>query len=233
MMWSWIGENSGQLAGLAGHHLYLALLPVVFGLIISVPLGIVSVRWGWLYPPVLTSTSVLYSIPSLAMFIFLIPYTGIVGATRDFTLIIPLTLYSLSALVPNVVDGLRSVPEPVRQSATAMGFGTLRRLVQVELPIAIPIVIAGLRVATVSNISLVSVGQLIGNGALGYLFTDGLARDFSTEIYVGIGLTVILALGADALLVLLRWLLTPWLRTEPVTQTGLPWRRKVTTGEPV
>lgn len=232
-MWSWIGPHMGQLAGLAGHHLYLALLPVLFGLIISVPLGIVSVRWNWVYPPVLTSTSILYSIPSLAMFIFLMPYTGIVGATRDFTLIIPLTLYSLSALVPNVVDGLRSVPEPVRQSATAMGFGDLRRLVQVELPVAIPIVIAGLRVATVSNISLVSVGQLFGNGGLGYLFGDGLARDFSTEIYVGIGLTVILALGADALLVLLRWSLTPWLRTAPATDTGLRWRRTVTTGEPV
>ncbi len=213
MNWSWISANLGSLMPIAGHHLYLALTPVLFGLIISVPLGILSVRWGWVYPPVLTSTSVIYAIPSLAMFVFLIPFTGIVGSTRDFTLIIPLTLYSLSTLLPNVVDGLRSVPDPVRQSATAMGFGATRRLVQVELPIAVPIVIAGLRVATVSNISLVSVGELIGNGALGHLFTDGFQRDFPTEIYTGIGLTIILALAADASLVLLRWSLTPWLRT--------------------
>jgi len=214
---SWAGVDLAQLVSLAAHHLYLAAVPIAFGLIISIPLGIASVRWGWVYPPVLTSTSILYAVPSLAMFIFLIPFTGIVGSTRDFTLIIPLTLYSLSALVPNVVDGLRSVPNPVRQSATAMGFGTLRRLAQVELPIAVPVVMAGLRVATVSNISLVSVGELIGNGGLGYLFTDGLQRDFSKEIYAGIGLTIVLALGADALLVLLRWSLTPWQRTAPRT----------------
>jgi osmoprotectant transport system permease protein len=215
MDWGWIPPHAGYLALLAGRNLYLALVPVVLGLILSVPLGIVSVRWGWVYPPTLSATSVIYAIPSLALFVFLIPFTGIVGPTRDLTLIIPLTLYTLATLVPNVVDGLRSVPEPVRQSATAMGFGTMRRLVRVELPIAVPIVIAGLRVATVASISLVSVGQLIGNGGLGILFTDGEARAFYTEIWAGIGLIVILALAADALLVLLRWLLTPWLRSGP------------------
>jgi osmoprotectant transport system permease protein len=213
MDWGWISGHAHFLLLLAGRNLYLALVPVALGLIIAVPLGVLSVRWGWIYPPVLSATSVIYAIPSLALFIFLIPFTGIVGPTRDLTLIVPLTLYTLATLVPNVVDGLRSVPEPVRQSATAMGFGALRRLVRVELPIAIPIVIAGLRVATVASISLVSVGQLIGNGALGYLFTDGEARSFNTEIWAGIGLIVILALAADALLVLLRWLLTPWLRS--------------------
>jgi osmoprotectant transport system permease protein len=215
MDWGWISGHAHFLLLLAGRNLYLALVPVALGLIIAVPLGVLSVRWGWIYPPVLSATSVIYAIPSLALFIFLIPFTGIVGPTRDLTLIVPLTLYTLATLVPNVVDGLRSVPEPVRQSATAMGFGALRRLVRVELPIAIPIVIAGLRVATVASISLVSVGQLIGNGALGYLFTDGEARSFNTEIWAGIGLIVILALAADALLVLLRWLLTPWLRSGP------------------
>ena len=215
MDWGWISGHAHFLLLLAGRNLYLALVPVVLGLVIAVPLGVLSVRWGWIYPPVLSATSVIYAIPSLALFIFLIPFTGIVGPTRDLTLIVPLTLYTLATLVPNVVDGLRSVPEPVRQSAIAMGFGGLRRLARVELPIAIPIVIAGLRVATVASISLVSVGQLIGNGALGYLFTDGEARSFNTEIWAGIGLIVILALAADALLVLLRWLLTPWLRSGP------------------
>jgi osmoprotectant transport system permease protein len=110
------------------------------------------------------------------------------------------------------VDGLRSVPQPVRQAATAMGFGTLRQVVQVELPLAVPVIIAGLRVATVSSISLVSVGQLIGIGGLGYFFTDGEQRDFPTEIYAALILSVILAFLADGLLVLLRRWLTPWER---------------------
>ncbi len=215
MDWGWIPPHAHYLLLLAGRNLYLALIPVALGLLISVPLGVLSVRWGWVYPPALSATSVIYAIPSLALFVFLIPFTGVVGSTRDLTLIIPLTLYTLATLLPNVVDGLRSVPEPVRQSATAMGFGAMRRLVRVELPIATPVVFAGLRVATVASISLVSVGQLIGNGGLGVLFTDGEARDFYTEIWIGIALIVILALVADALLVLLRWLLTPWLRSGP------------------
>lgn len=207
--WGWIADHADQLLTTAGRHLYLALIPVLFGLIISVPLGVASVRWRWLYPPVLTASNILYAIPSLAMFLLFLPYTGLFS---DYTLILPLTLYSLSVLVPGVVDGLRLVPDPVRQAATAMGFGALRRLVQVELPIAVPIVIAGLRVAVVSSISLVSVGQLIGNGAIGALFTDGQQRNFPTEILVGIALTLILALAADAVLIGCQRLLTPWSR---------------------
>ena len=164
---------------LTWENAYLGIVPALIGLVISVPLGIACARWRWLYPPVLSATSVLYALPSLALFIVLIPYTGL----TDTTVIIPLTLFSLCVLVPNVVDGLRSVPDPVRQAATAMGFGTLRRLVQVELPVAVPIVIAGLRVAMVSSISLASVGQLIGVSSLGYLIIDGYQRDFPTEIY--------------------------------------------------
>lgn len=205
MSWAW--DNRAMLAHYVGQHLYLALIPVLFGTIIAIPLGIICVRWRWAWPPVLSLTSIFYALPSLALYLVLIDYTGL----TDWTVIIPLTLFSLSILVPNVVDGLRSVPQPVRQAATAMGFGTLRRLVQVELPLAVPVVIAGLRVATVSSISLVSVGQLIGIGGLGYLFTDGEQRSFPTEIYTGLVLIVILALAADALLVLLRRLLTPWL----------------------
>jgi osmoprotectant transport system permease protein len=185
---------------------YLGIVPALLGLVISVPLGIACVRWKWLYPPVLSGASVLYALPSLALFIVLIPYTGL----TDTTVIIPLTLFSLCVLVPNVVDGLRSVPEDVRQAATAMGFGALRRLAQVELPIAVPVVIAGLRVAVVSSISLASVGQLIGVSSLGYLIIDGYQRDFVTEILIGGGLIIALALVCDVFLVLLRRVLTPW-----------------------
>ena len=187
------------------------MVPALLGLVIAVPLGIACVRWGLLYPPVLSATSVLYALPSLALFVVLIPYTGL----TDTTVIIPLTLFSLCVLVPNVVDGLRAVPDPVRQSATAMGFGALRRLVQVELPLAVPIVIAGLRVAMVSSISLASVGQLIGVSSLGYLFIDGYQRDFPTEIVTGLVLIIALAVAGDLLLVLARWVLTPWAHGQP------------------
>jgi osmoprotectant transport system permease protein len=116
-------------------------------------------------------------------------------------------------LVRNVVDGLRSVPDHVRQAAVAMGFSPARRLVQVELPVAVPVVFAGLRVATVANISLVSIGSLIGISGLGQLFVDGIQRNFPTPIVVGIVLTVALAVLADFILVALQRLLTPWSRT--------------------
>jgi osmoprotectant transport system permease protein len=204
MSWAW--QNRDLIGHLLGSHLYLALVPVVFGIVVAVPVGIMCVRWRWTWPPILSLTSIFYAMPSLALYLVLIDYTGL----TDWTVIIPLTLFSLSVLIPNVVDGLRSVPPPVKQAAVAMGFGATRRTIQVELPLAVPVIIAGLRVATVSSISLVSVGQLIGIGGLGYLFTDGEQRDFTTEIWVGLVLIILLALLFDGLLVLARRWLTPW-----------------------
>ncbi|ASR36745.1 ABC transporter permease [Prauserella marina] len=208
MKWDWVADHVPDLVELTGQHAYLALLPVLFGLLISVPLGVLCVRWPKLYPPVFGGANLLYALPSIALFIVLIDYTGLTA----WTAIIPLTLYTFSVLIPNVVDGLRSVPDASRQAATAMGFGTTRRLVQIELPIAVPVIMAGLRVATVSSISMVSVAALVGLGGLGQLFTDGFQRDFPTEIIVGIVLTVLLAFVCDALLVLAQRLLTPWAR---------------------
>jgi osmoprotectant transport system permease protein len=220
MIWSWIPGNAGLIWQLTLKNAFLGVVPALLGLVISLPLGIACARWRWLYPPVLSGTSAVYALPSLALFIVLIPYTGL----TDTTVIIPLTLFSLSVLIPNVVDGLRAVPEPVRQAAAAMGFGALRRLVQVELPLAVPVVIAGLRVATVSSISLASVGQLMGISSLGYLFVDGFQRDFPTEIVVGMAGMIVLALTCDTLLVLARRLLTPWLRGRgrPAVLPGAP-----------
>jgi osmoprotectant transport system permease protein len=206
MSWAW--QNRGLIGQDLGQHLYLALMPILFGIIIAIPVGVLCVRYRWAWPPILSLTSIFYALPSLALYLVLIDYTGL----TDWTVIIPLTLFSLSVLIPSVVDGLRSVPQPVRQAATAMGFGALRQVVQVELPLAIPIIIAGLRVATVSSISLVSVGELIGIGGLGYFFTDGEQRDFPTEIYVALILIIILSFLADGLLVLVRRWLTPWER---------------------
>jgi len=220
MQWSWIPQNWTIIWQYTLDNAFLGLVPPLIGLVVSVPLGIACVVRRWLYPPLLSVTSALYALPALALFVVLIDYTGL----GNVTVMIPLTLYSLCILLPNVVDGLRSVPEPVRQAATAMGFTQVRRLVQVELPLAVPIVIAGLRVAVVSSISLASLGGLIGVSSLGYFFIDGLQRDFPTEIYAGIALTLLLALVCDLLLVGARRLLTPWARGRralPSTRTPL------------
>jgi osmoprotectant transport system permease protein len=206
MMWSWIGGNGPLIWQLVRENAYLGVVPALFGLVISLPLGIVAARWGWFYPPVLTALNVIYAVPSLALFIALIPSLGL----TDTNVVVALTVYSLCVIVPNVVAGLRAVPEPVRQAATAMGYGPLRRLTTVELPLAVPVIIAGLRVAVVSSISLASVGQLIGVSSLGYLFIDGEQRSFPTEIYVGLALVIALALVCDLVLVGIRRALTPW-----------------------
>ncbi len=208
MVWSWIPQNWTLIWQYTLDNALLGLVPPLIGLVIAVPVGIACVARRWLYPPVLSLTSAIYALPSLALFVVLIDYTGL----GNLTVIIPLSLFSLCILIPSVVDGLRGVDESVRQAATAMGFTQLRRLVQVELPLAVPVIIAGMRVAVVSSISLASVGQLIGVSSLGYFFIDGLQRSFPTEIYVGIALTIALALICDLILVFLRVLLTPWTR---------------------
>jgi osmoprotectant transport system permease protein len=206
--WDWIASHVPLIGQLLGEHIVLSFLPVVIGLAIALPVGVVCARYRVLYGPVLLLTSVLYAVPSLALFVFLIGFTQLTRAT----VVIPLTIYTLSVLVRNVVDGIRSVPAPVRDAAVGMGFGPLRRLLQVELPVAVPLVMAGTRVATVSNISMVSIGALLGFGGLGQLFTTyGIQLNFfTTAIVAGVVLSVALAVAADALLVGLQRLLTPW-----------------------
>ncbi|SER23266.1 osmoprotectant transport system permease protein [Streptomyces sp. yr375] len=194
--------------GLIGLHLREALLPVLGGLLLALPLAQLCVRLRWLYPPVLWVTTVLYAIPSLAFFVVLIDYTG----QTELTVMIPLTIYSLVVLVPAIVDGVRSVPQETLAAATAMGFGPVRRYLQVQLPIAVPAIIAGLRVATVSSISLVSVGMLIGNqGALGNLLHDAQIYNRPELAWNSVLTSAALAVLADALLVVVRILLTPWM----------------------
>jgi osmoprotectant transport system permease protein len=206
MMWSWIPGNGSLIWQLTQENAYLGVVPALYGLIISIPLGIIAARWRWFYPPVLTVVNILYAVPSLALFIALIPALGLTNTN----VVVALTVFSLCVILPNVVAGLRAVPDDVRQAATAMGYGPLRRLVMVELPLAVPVIIGGLRVGVVSGISLASVGQLIGVSSLGYLFIDGLQRSFPTEIYVGLALVILLALACDLILVAIRRALTPW-----------------------
>ena len=194
--------------GLVGLHLREALIPVLAGLVLSLPIAQLCVRFRWLYPPVLWVTTVLYAIPSLAFMMVLIDFTG----QSETTVMIPLAVYSLVVLVPAIVDGVRSVPQETLAAATAMGFGPIRRYVQVQLPIAVPAILAGLRVATVSSVSLVTVGMLIGNqGGLGNLLNDGMIYHQSRLVVLSVVSTAVLAILADALLVLVRVLLTPWM----------------------
>lgn len=211
MNWGWISDNRDMIIMLARQHVYLALVPVAVGLLVALPLGYLAARWRRFYPPLLAVSGILYSIPSLAMFVAL---PGLLGTKilDPLNIVVALSIYTVALLARTVVDGLASVPEHVLQAATAMGFGRIRRLIKVELPIAVPVVVAGLRVAAVANISLVSVGAVIGVGGLGQLFTSGFQLDFLTPIYVGVGLLVLLALIVDTLLVLGQRLLTPWVR---------------------
>ncbi|KPI10869.1 ABC-type transporter, integral membrane subunit [Actinobacteria bacterium OK074] len=194
--------------GLVGLHLRESLIPVLGGLVVALPIAQLCVRYRWLYPPVLWVTTVLYAIPSLAFFVVLIDYTG----QTETTVMIPLAVYSLVVLVPAIVDGVRSVPPETLAAATAMGFGPVRRYLQVQLPIAAPAILAGLRVATVSSVSLVTVGMMIGNqGALGNLLNDGLIYHQTRLVWLSVISTAVLAILADALLVGVRRLLTPWM----------------------
>jgi osmoprotectant transport system permease protein len=206
VMWSWIPSNGALIWELTRQNAYLGVIPALIGLVIALPLGIIAARWRWFFPPVLAVVNILYAIPSLALFIALIPAFGL----TDTTVIIALTVFSLCVILPNVVAGMRAVPAPVKQAATAMGYGPLRRLITVELPLATPVIIAGLRIGVVAGISLASVGQLIGVSSVGYLFIDGLQRSFPTEIYVGLVLVIALALVCDLILIVIRRALTPW-----------------------
>lgn len=211
MIWSWIPRNGGLILGLLGEHLVLSLVPVLIGLVLSVPLGWLANRSGAARAILIPSAGVLYTIPSLVLFIVL---PGILGTKilNPVNVVVALVIYTVALLVRSVADALAAVPSVVVAAATAMGFKQLRRFTSVEFPLAIPVLVAGLRVATVSNISLVSVGAAIGIGGLGQLFTDGYDRNFPTEIVTGVVLSMLLALLADAVLLTLGRLATPWNR---------------------
>lgn len=201
--WSTLGE-------LTLRHLYLAGLPLLVGLLLSLPLGWLATRVRWLGAPIIAGTGLMYTIPSLALFI-LLPLVLGTQVLSDVNVLVAMTIYTVALLTRSVADGLSSVPGPVRQAATAMGYGELRRVGAVDLPLAIPVIAAGLRVAAVSNVSIVSIAALIGVSQLGQLFTDGFNRNAMGPILVGILACVALAVALDAAIALLARVLTPWL----------------------
>lgn len=208
---TWVGDNLDLIGSKLAEHLYLAIVPVLLGLVIAVPLGYLATRYGKLANPLIAFGGVLYSLPSIALFIVLPAILG-TKVLSSINIVIALTIYVVALLIRNVIDGLRAVPPDVRQSAVSVGYGTMRRVITVDLPIAVPVIFAGLRVVTVANISMVSVGAVIGIGGLGELFTDGFQKDFLTPVVVGVVLSLLLALLADLVIVLLQRLLTPWAR---------------------
>jgi osmoprotectant transport system permease protein len=211
MSWTWVFSNLDLIWSLLQVHVMLSVLPILIGLALALPIGFAAFRYPKVYPPLLVASSVAYSIPSLALFVAFPAILG-TGILDPVNVIAALTIYTLALLIRNVVDGLRATSDEVRQSAVSMGFPRWRQLLQVELPIAVPLIVSGLRVATVANISMVSVGAIVGVGGLGDLFTIGFSRSFLTPLIVGMVLSVLLALLADTLLVLAQRWLTPWAR---------------------
>lgn len=205
----WIANNTDELVARIGEHLVLSIVPVLIALVVSIPLGYLISRTGRTSAAWLSLFGLLYAIPSVALFVTMPLLLG-TKILDPVNIIAALVLYSVALLVRSVVDGFNRVDESVRQAAVAMGYGDLRRLVTVELPLAMPVIFSGLRVVTVSNIAMVSVGAVIGMGALGQYFDQGFREGFYTPIFVAIGLILIIALLADLAILLLQRLTLPW-----------------------
>ena len=206
--WDWIGENLDEIVAATLRHLELTVIAVGVGFAMSLVLGLAIYRWRTLYGPIAGAAGLLYTIPSLALFAVLVPFTGLSIVTAE----IGLVSYTLLILVRGVVSGLDGVPGDVFEAASGMGYTEPQRVVRVELPLALPVIVTALRLATVTTIGLVMVTALIGEGGLGQLMLRGFSRSFPTMIYVGVVVSVALAVGLDLLLVGLLRALTPWSR---------------------
>jgi osmoprotectant transport system permease protein len=207
--WDWLQRNLSDIGGLLGVHVVLSLLPVLAALVLALPIGYLVYRTRAAANGLLVLLGLLYAIPSLALFVAMPVFLG--TKTLDpANIVVALTIYTFALLVRSVVDGLRSVPDLVKQSASAVGYGRFRRLLRIEVPLAMPVIFAGLRVATVSNIALVSISVLVGQPSLGTLFDQGFNQDFLTPIFVGLVLCVALALLADAIILLIQRGTLPW-----------------------
>ena len=204
--WTWVGDHRELILDRLREHVELTLVAVVIGIAIATPLVLASRRWRGVYPVVLTTTGILYTIPSLALFTLLLPWTGLTRTTA----LVGLVSYTLLILVRNAVTGLDAVPADVREAAQGMGYSRGRALVAVELPLALPAIVAGVRLALVTTVGLVTVAALIGHGGLRHLILDGLNRRFRTPLVVGSVLSVALAAMADVVLLRVQRRLSPW-----------------------
>jgi len=209
---TYLQNNYPEVLSDLRQHVWLSLVPVLIGALLALPVGFLAVRRRSLYQPIVNLGGIIYSVPSLALFAVIPAVLG-TGIVSPLNVVVGLSLYTFALLTRTVADALISVQGQATQAAFAMGFRPLRQLFGVELPMALPVLFAGLRVATVANISLVSVGALIGTGGLGNLFTGGFQLGFVEPIVVGIVLSMALAALCDVGLVLALRAMTPWTRT--------------------
>ncbi|MEQ3550778.1 ABC transporter permease [Pseudonocardia nematodicida] len=208
---TWFLGNLDVVLRLLREHLVFSLVPVALGLLLAIPLGWVANRTATLRTVMTNAAGLLYTIPSLAVFVFMPAILG-TQILDPVNVVVALTIYTVALLVRTVSDALTAVSGNVVDAANAMGYTPLRRFVGVELPLAVPVIVAGLRVAAVSTISLVTVGAVIGFGGLGLMFTEGFNRSNDAQIVTGIVLVLLLALVVDSALLLAGKLLTPWER---------------------
>ncbi|ATL29480.1 ABC transporter permease [Streptomyces formicae] len=208
----YLRTRSQELIDATLQHVGITLASVAIGLAVSLPLALLARRWRFLAGPILGVTTVLYTVPSLAMFSLLLPFFGL-----SVSLVVTgLVLYSLTVLVRNILAGLQAVPDEARDAAKGMGYGPLRLLWEVELPLALPALLAGVRITTVSTVALTTVGAIVDYGGLGSLILDGLDTTFKAQVLTASVLCVLLAIVADVLLLGLQRLLTPWTRVHRI-----------------
>ncbi|MEA2900666.1 MAG: osmoprotectant transport system permease protein [Actinomycetota bacterium] len=206
--WEYLRDQWDQVRTALVQHVELTLVAVGLGLVVASVLAAIALRYRWTTGPITTFTAFVYTIPSVALFGLLVPYTGVSRTTA----VIPLVGYTLLVLVTSILTGFRSVPPSVRDAAEGMGLSPARRVFTVELPLAVPYIVTGIRVATVTTVGLVTVAAIVGEGGLGRLILDGLRRTFWTPMTVGASLSIILALVLDLSLWGLGRALTPWTR---------------------
>lgn len=206
---TWFFDNLPYIRDLTLKHLWLSVIPIVAGFLVALPVGWYASRSPRLRGVVLSGGSLLYTVPSLPLFVILPSILG-TKILDPINVVVALTLYAAAIMIRSAADGFLSVSPEVLDAAKATGYSASRQFFSVQLPLAGPVLLAGLRVVAVSTVSLVSIGALIGVSSLGTLFTDGFQRDFKTEIVIGVVLTVVVALVFDMVLVILARLLMPW-----------------------
>ena len=206
--WDWVGRNLDEIAARTWEHIYLTAVPVAIGLVIALGLSVIALRWRRTYAPITLFTGILYTIPSLATFAMLVPIVGL-NATNA---IIALTSYTLLILIRNIVAGIDGVPAPILEAADGMGYRRSERFWKMEVPLALPVIVAGIRIATVTTVGLVTVSAVLGLGGYGFFILRGLNTFFWTQIIVGVGLSVVLATILDLGFVGLQRWLAPWRR---------------------
>jgi osmoprotectant transport system permease protein len=208
---TWLLDNVELIGRLTGEHLRLSAIPIVLGFVLSIPLGWVAYRYRLTRGLILTLVGLLYTIPSLALFVLL---PAIIGTPflSEANVVIALTIYAVAIMSRSVADALGSVDPDVKQAATAIGYSSFRRFWAVDFPLAGPVVLAGLRVVAVSTVSLLTIGAAIGIDTLGYLFTNGYQRGIIVSVLTGVVVTVVIALVLDRVLVVIGRALMPWTR---------------------